>query len=425
MTELEYIEIEGFKGLESVEFEPSQINLITGRNNTGKTSLLESIDLLLNPERISRFGGNADEIINVGSEGVELQGRTSNNGIELNIEKPTINEVGKLIIQAAFDSLRFQPTLALFGNEEEDGWGSVVENAVQEVFEEELDQETEKDLQDEFLIISQEEEEYPYFIAGDRGSALISSINQQVREELSEGLDEDERKRLTPNQTKFDTFSTSEDSSVESIEIYKGMVRPTPRPTFLRTPDENSEVKFINSIDLVEGSERGEGKNVGIKKDNINDYIKENGLVDNLKTFDFDYLVFEKEDGKKHQIPYSFMGDGFKAVVGLLWELMDDEPKNDIVLIEEPENHMHPGYVRKVVRFLIDLAREEDVQLFITTHDNDFINDFFMENLTDEQREFLEEEFTLIQMEHDAAQVMDYETAEETLKDLHLDLRGL
>jgi len=99
--------------------------------------------------------------------------------------------------------------------------------------------------------------------------------------------------------------------------------------------------------------------------------------------------------------------------------------ENEIVLLEEPDTHMHAGYVREVVYFLIDLAREEDVQLFITTHDSDFINDFFTENLTDEEEAYLEDEFSLLRMEEDGAVVEDYETARENLKDLHLDLRGI
>ena len=55
MTELEHVEIEGFKGLEHVEFEPTDINLVTGRNNTGKTSFLEAIDLLYNPDSATDF----------------------------------------------------------------------------------------------------------------------------------------------------------------------------------------------------------------------------------------------------------------------------------------------------------------------------------------------------------------------------------
>ncbi len=160
-----------------------------------------------------------------------------------------------------------------------------------------------------------------------------------------------------------------------------------------------------------------------VKIDDIGDFLREKEIVDNLKTFDLDYLIFE-DDGEKYSVPFDHMGEGFKTLVGVLWHLFDVEGSADVVLLEEPDTHMHPGYVRQLVYFLIDLAMEEDLQLFITTHNNDFLNDFFTENLKQEEREFLEEEFRLVQLQDGAADVMDYEEAETQLKDLKLDLRG-
>lgn len=39
MNRFERIEVSGFKGLTSIDFAPGDINLITGRNNIGKTSM--------------------------------------------------------------------------------------------------------------------------------------------------------------------------------------------------------------------------------------------------------------------------------------------------------------------------------------------------------------------------------------------------
>jgi AAA15 family ATPase/GTPase len=159
--------------------------------------------------------------------------------------------------------------------------------------------------------------------------------------------------------------------------------------------------------------------------DDVGDYIRDKEIVDDLKTFDFDHLVFEPDDGEKYSVPFEFMGEGFKAIVGILWELLGDDDLPDVVFLEEPSTHMHPGYVRELVYFLIDLAREEGVQLFLTTHNNDLLNDFFAETLTDEEEAFLDDEFRLLQMQDGAVDPMDYREAEESLKDLKLDLRGV
>lgn len=161
-----------------------------------------------------------------------------------------------------------------------------------------------------------------------------------------------------------------------------------------------------------------------IKEDDIGDFLRDKQILDNLKSFSLDHLVFDPEDEEKYSVPFDQMGEGFKAIVGILWELLDDDLP-EVVFLEEPDTHMHPGYVRELVYFLIDLAREEDIQLFVTTHNNDFLNDLFVDNLTDEEVEFLEDEFRLIQMQDGAADVMDYREAEHTLEELVLDLRGV
>ncbi len=193
----------------------------------------------------------------------------------------------------------------------------------------------------------------------------------------------------------------------------------------MEEPSTLGKISFIKSKNLLSAPDFDPDSDDAIKRDDLGDYLKETGLAEELKTFNLDTLVFEKEDGEKYAVPYDFMGDGFKTMVGLLWELMDDEIEDQIILLEEPENHMHPGYVRKVVYFLVELAKDEDVQLFITTHNKDFIDTFFTENLRDEEVEFLEEEFTLVRMESHSAVVEDYETARESIEDLHLDLRGI
>ena len=47
MKILKKLFIKNYKGLKDISFETSEINIIVGRNNTGKSSILESIGLLL------------------------------------------------------------------------------------------------------------------------------------------------------------------------------------------------------------------------------------------------------------------------------------------------------------------------------------------------------------------------------------------
>jgi AAA15 family ATPase/GTPase len=429
MTELEHIEIEGFKGLESVAFEPSQINLITGRNNTGKTSLLEAIDLLFRTSDVTKFGSDFKHIINKRHG----EARVKSGERSLNIRAPGESEAISIFIDGCLDLVQSQGQyLYNIGRRGDTIDREIFDDILTSVLRRNLRDEAAASniskIKDKMLVFEIDGEAHPYLLLGEDGNEALSRSLKRSRDELVDEIIEHrdmliQREENNPDaEERFDELSIIESAVNDAIhQPFAGVNQGT----FIKRPDNNEGLRFMESIQLAEGVRKQDDEKDALKIDNIGDYIREHDLVDGLKTFDLDYLIFENEDGSKYDIPYDFMGDGFKAIVGLLWELLDNDVENEIVLLEEPENHMHPGYIRQVVYFLIHLAREEDVQLFITTHNSDFINDFFNENLTEGQREYLEEEFSLIRMEEDTAQVLDYETAESDLKDLHLDLRGI
>ena len=50
--EIKNVEITGYKGISHLKFSPKKINILVGKNNTGKTSVLQAIDLLFNNTHI-------------------------------------------------------------------------------------------------------------------------------------------------------------------------------------------------------------------------------------------------------------------------------------------------------------------------------------------------------------------------------------
>lgn len=434
MTDLERIEIEGFKGLESISFEPSGINLITGRNNTGKTSLLEAINLLFNPSNIGRFEDGTDRIININQESTYIFGETAESRMEVDIELPENEIIEGCFIRMIPNSFHRRRTISQsffeqFRTEYKEQFNEL-ESDIHRILQEELDNDFLTKLGEEFVVVTVNGDSYLYFSPGPKSEEVASLVNTEMNEKFGnseepDGLESSLFESDTDDQGFWQNVSAQDEETGSYYTIFGlGQIRPNRARGFLNKPTDADTVRFIESIKIADNIETEDDEKDAIKIDDIGDFIKEKELVDDLKTFDIDYLVFEKEDGEKYQIPYGFMGDGFKAIVGLLWELLDEKNKNEIVLIEEPENHMHPGYVSELVHFLIDLARDEDIQFFITTHDHDFIKDFFMD-MPDEKREYLEEEFSLVKMDDFGADVLNYEDAEHHLKDLHLDLRGI
>ena len=64
MTQIDSVRISDFKGIGEIELPCKQLNIITGRNNTGKTSILEAVDLLFNPNHITDYEENLRYLVN-------------------------------------------------------------------------------------------------------------------------------------------------------------------------------------------------------------------------------------------------------------------------------------------------------------------------------------------------------------------------
>jgi len=159
----------------------------------------------------------------------------------------------------------------------------------------------------------------------------------------------------------------------------------------------------------------------------IEKLIKEKSLIKNLERLDFDYVLL-KEGNPNKSVPFSFLGDGFKALVGLLWELSSDNLKNNIILLDEPDIYMHPGYINELIKIILTFSMDFNIQFFIVTHNSDFISEIIEGEFTKEQKKFLEKEFTLFKMDTlkglTTVDKANYKEAIDIRENLLLDLRG-
>lgn len=100
MTRIEQIDVDGFKGLTDTSLEFGGINVITGRNNTGKTSVLEAIELGLDPERLERYGVQVDNLINVRGQKCDIELSHSSGQCSLSVEFAPAEEALDNVIEA-------------------------------------------------------------------------------------------------------------------------------------------------------------------------------------------------------------------------------------------------------------------------------------------------------------------------------------
>ncbi len=423
MAHVERVSVEGFKTIAELSVEPGQFTVVTGRNNSGKTSLLEAVRLGCEPETVRGFRAEPTAIDEnpLSETGISSQIRRGSS--EAVVETATDAESGRLKLQQVSDSHAREVVAGVVVDLLEqlfDGDSSLKEEfqSRQASKSNERSRVTLRGLVTEFLTgvdtelsscvvkYTTEKKQYPIVSRPEVVRDLLSSFGIS---DVAKKLGEDNLEKLGVTHT---------DSGMGAFTTPRNLVfAPDTFPD--GKPDTRVPTKFVTHGTTVDADDDDP-----VKTDDIGDFLREKGILEDLKTFTLDDLIFDPDDGEKYAVPFDQMGDGFQAIVALLWELLDDDLP-EVVFLEEPTTHMHPGYVREVVYFLIQLAMEDDVQLFVTTHSNDFLNDLFAENLREEEVAFLEEEFKLFQMQDGGAKTLDYREAEESLEELMLDLRGL
>ncbi len=409
---IEKLSVEDFKGLKSVDLEPENINLITGRNNTGKSSLLEAINLLFNPTYISEFRNNYSNIIREKKKSSEISALINKNKkTSLRLEKIPYEDIWEeVLINFIEDYIgrikRFSDRYENLDWDEEE-WTNI-EEILQQTIENQLEDLSPSDVLDQPLKIIKDQKHFLY---------VLSEISAFIeRKEIYDKL---------KNEFEWDKIKNKYQELRRIIHIPTSFRFRDPYGGFIdQRPNDSKEVRVIKELDPRKLAKNEDDEKVAVKTDDIEDYIKKNELLNDFKSFNLNQLVFT-ENGEKYGVPYEFMGDGFKTMVGILWHLLEGDYEEEVCLIEEPENHMHPGYTRELVYFLIDISKEYDTQFFITTHDRDFIEGFFGDNIKKDEKDYLKENFLVINMKRDYHQAFSYEDSEYHIEELLKDLRGI
>jgi len=438
MTHLSHLRISGFKSIDEIEVEPSKINLITGRNNYGKTSLLESIALLSNPEYIKEFEDRVGKIINVNRSSLSISYKyrkeqfsvfddysSENPGMEqgeLGVRRAKDREVSNILIHTIDDIIELNeeyPTRSPYIIDEDSLNGGELNEIVQQTLRKSLSNLSEetllKNASSNIVILEFKGQDYPYIF-------LDESYDR-----LREVLIDDAIKIFEEQYSLPEEYFVDNQDTAPLRNTYQNMLVPRfGRGRFIDdSPPQFGGVKFKKRVRLNAEEVNLEKDNAAIRTQRIENYIRDNNIVKGLKDFSFNKLVFADDDGEPYEIPYEFMGDGFKTVVGVLWELFDENREGNILLLEEPENHMHPGYIESLVEQLISISEKSGVQLFITTHNYDFINAFISEHISRKHSKYLEESFKLFQLTEPVNREYGYEEVQHKLDDLNLDLRGI
>ena len=423
------IRIENFKGIDSLSFNPKRFNIIVGRNNTGKTSILEAIKIAFDPKYIDEnYDDDPSSLINYLSDSSVISLSVSNGrkrNIRETFERLKPEETISELLAAIKDSLevirseyrhpitnvKFRKSLKLaldrFTAKIED---EKILGLIQETIKEQLNPENTLKISNDCIFLKSGNNRSVYYGKSFRKMQMVLTykILRSFLDISKEDLPITPDMRIIRSIISDTNFLREMESSVP--------VRSDEEPVTL-VKDPTLNLRWITS--------KGEGSQKLALE--IEEIIKREALIPGLARFDFSEVVFETLSGRK-AIPFERMGDGFQALVAIL-SLLKALKGSRIILLEEPELHMHPGYVSELVKYLSQMSSSLNIQLFITTHSYDLIGSLFEQKESDQQMEFLRNNLLLLRLTKNENTVIGesiyFDEAGSSLSDLQLDLRGI
>ena len=106
---------------------------------------------------------------------------------------------------------------------------------------------------------------------------------------------------------------------------------------------------------------------------NLKKYLN---LVMDVSRFDESHFQFLFKDKKsKNNVLISELSGGEKEIFHLIFTIFGNELKNGVIIIDEPEIHLHPKLQVKILDLIKSIGNKLDIQFIIATHSPVFVDE--------------------------------------------------
>lgn len=333
--------VKGFKSITNLRIDDlDDFNIFVGENNAGKSNIIDAIHVFLSniaPLTISRDTNHPDEL---------WPGALRENDIEWEAEIDfSTDEFIELFRKTGLNE---SLSVTLFGPGRWisiAGGGQVSGHPFIKI-RRSLESDSKKKWRNEFIQLN----DLSYYASGswttDENRAAISSVDVQVMDKIHRSIKRVDvvRGSISRGQEAKRTQYSGTRSTIVPNETLQSIIQ-----IFTEWTDvDQKRRRDINSIFEVLTS------GCQVKASGTGIVIEEGGL----------------------ETPIHTVGGGIQEMLQLAYELSEDA---DILLLEEPESHLHPRLTQKLFHELKKMSTER--QIFISTHSTTFIDQTDLSNI--------------------------------------------
>lgn len=332
MEKLRWLEIENYRGIKQAKLTDFRdINVIVGKNNTGKSTILESIYL----------NTTAQDLDLVGNDPIPLIFRRR--GVILHMPPPYRRnlEIDDILHYLGYIFYRenIGEWVKVNSNVWEYGLKVVKDEIPENVF--------------EFVMHYLTKRRFPKIEIGELLFVIVDNTQRPLMVAFEELLGEEVRYDI-----RFITYRLYADESSLRRQKRRNTIMVDSHWLFHHYGWGEPPIK--TALMRLE-------RYAKIDKEELVEFLSEQ-LGNNILTVEprlFDIYVVTGDD---KFIPFSLLGDGTKISLVYFYTL---SLKNSYILFEEPENHLHPKLMDHCIDLMLKSANKN--QIFITTHSLEFL----------------------------------------------------